>query len=162
MSSSLLSLGQTVHCSVKHRWQLSSEVTIQVAGIPDIARAASHLQQLESLTNRDIWLRRGHGLRLSIQILLDGEKVARAPDAAEIVESLGVSLRDGEVILCYTGCFISADISLALVTARYFADSVSTRHQCIHSFAPTRRYRSFTRPYLSFRDSPRPLKRTKM
>lgn len=161
MSSSLLSLGQTVHCSVKHRWQLSSEATIQVAGIPDIALATSHLQQLELLTNRDIWMRRGHGLRLSIQILLDGEKVARAPGVAEIVESLGVSLRDGEVIPC---CIVALSllISLALATARYFADSIFTRNQYIYSFAPTRRYRSFTRPYLSFRDSPRPLKRTKM
>ncbi len=101
MSSSLLSLGEIVYCSVKHKWQLDSEATIQVAGIPDIAQATSNLQQLELLTNRDIWTSRGHGLKLCIRILLNGEKVAGAPGAAEVVESLGVSLRDGEVISCY-------------------------------------------------------------
>lgn len=106
MSSSLLSLSQLVHCSVKHKWQLASEVTIQVAALPDIAQATSNSQQLQSLINRDAWMRRGHGLCLSIQILLDGERVASAPGTAEIVESLGVALRDGEVISFYMVNFI--------------------------------------------------------
>ena len=112
MSSSLLSLGQTVHCSVKHRWQLASEATIQVAGISDIAQATgSNLQRLELLTNRDIWMRRAHGFNLSVEILLGGESFARTPGAAELFENLGVSLRDAEVISFYVVAFTFVDSS---------------------------------------------------
>lgn len=107
MSSSLLKLGQTVHCSVKFRWQIASEATIQVAGISDIAQATSNSQQLELLTRGEIWTKRGHGSRLSIRILLDGEDLGRAPGATRLFENLGMSLRDAEVIHLYIVAFIS-------------------------------------------------------
>lgn len=107
MSSSLLDLGQTVHCSLKYKWQIASEATIQVAGISEIAQATGNSQQLKLLTRGEIWTRRGRGLRLSIRILLDGEDLGGVPGAARLLENLGMSLRDAEVIYFYIVASIS-------------------------------------------------------
>ncbi len=97
MPLSSLSLGRNLHCSTKHKLQLVAECTVQISGLKDFAQARSYSQQLDLLTNRDLWVKRGQGLQLSFQILLNGQDFAAIPGAAEVVETLGSVIRDAEV-----------------------------------------------------------------
>ena len=125
MSTSLLSLDPTLHCSVKHRWQLAAQTTVQVSGIHDIAQATSNLQQLEALTSREIWTRRGPGLRIEIQILVDGDTLTDASGAAQLLETIGPILRDAEAGCSHTVA-LEILIRSAMVATPPLGNSIST------------------------------------
>lgn len=98
MSSLSLDLGHTVHRHVKHGWQLAATSAIQVTGLEDFAHDTTNSQKLELLTSRDLWVTRGEGLKIFIQIMLNGKSIMEAPGAAEVLETLGPIFCDAEVI----------------------------------------------------------------
>lgn len=98
MPSILRDVGELVHNYSKYNLKLITHCSVQLSVPEEFATASTNSPQLEKLTYRDLWLARGDGLKLIVQLSLT-ESIVSCVDKPSLVEGLGLALRDAEVVV---------------------------------------------------------------
>ena len=96
MRSILRDVGELIHTYKEHNLKLVTNCSVQLSVPEKSATAPSISSQLERLTYRDIWLARGAGLQICVQLSLT-ESITSSLDKPSLVEGLGLALRNAEV-----------------------------------------------------------------
>ena len=98
MSTATLEVGKLVHTFSERYLQLSSTCSIRLAYSPDfLSSTASPITDL--VPAGGLWIARGNGLQLSLNIELDGINMDDSR-AREFIEDLGTLLKNAEVPFC--------------------------------------------------------------
>ena len=99
MSRLRLDVGQIVHTFSQHLLKLSSSCSIQLSHALGSGDTLTIPLRAEQLKSSGWWIARGEGLRLAIDLALDGITVDDF-DRQKFIEELGIILKDAEVLYC--------------------------------------------------------------
>lgn len=96
----LLDVGKLVHKYCEYNLKLVTKCSVQLSVPEALATAPSNSPQLEKLTYRDLWLARGDGLQICVELSLT-ESIVSCLDKPSLVEGLGQALRNAEVLFSH-------------------------------------------------------------
>lgn len=100
MSSFSVNLGSIRAFNSVSGAELDLNSTVELSSPLPLTYSHTGVRPLDLLTSREVWVTRGIGCRISIQLLVDEKRPVDEEWRAKTAESLGKVLREAEVLSC--------------------------------------------------------------